>query len=57
MKVRTVRKHSNSHGPVFVKNTGRKYVVSEREAKNLIAARLVEEDKPTPVSDEAHGED
>lgn len=44
MKVRTLRKHSNSHAPQYVKNPGRKYEVSERDARNLIAAGLVVED-------------
>lgn len=46
MKVRTIRKHSNAFAPVYVKNVGRKYDVSERDAKNLIAAGLVEPDAP-----------
>ena len=45
MKVRTIRKHSNAHGPVYVKHPGRKYEVSERDGANLIAAGLVEEDE------------
>ncbi len=46
MKVRTVRKHSNSHGAVFVKNPGRKYEAPDRDAQNLIRSGLIEEDKP-----------
>ena len=57
MKVRTIRKHSNSFAPVYVKHIGRKYVAPDRDAKNLITAGLVEEDVPKPVSDEADGED
>ena len=45
MKVRTIRKHSNAHGPVYVKQPGRKYEVTDREGANLIAAGLVEEDE------------
>lgn len=50
MKVRTIRRHINPHPPVPVKNIGRKYDVSERDAANLIAARLVEEDKPVQTT-------
>jgi len=46
MKVRTIRKHSNSFAPVYVKHIGRKYVAPVRDARNLITAGLVEEDKP-----------
>lgn len=46
MRVRTLRKHINAHEPTPVKNIGRKYELSEREAARLIAAGLVEEDKP-----------
>ena len=45
MKVRTIRKHSNAHGPVYVKNHGRKYELSDRDGRNLIAAGLVEADE------------
>ena len=45
MKLRTIRKHSNAFAPVYVKNVGRKYEVSDREGANLIAAGLVEEDE------------
>lgn len=51
MKVRTVRRHINPYGPTPVKNIGRKYEVSDRDGRNLIAARLVVEDKPQPVED------
>ncbi|HEY8604722.1 hypothetical protein [Tsuneonella suprasediminis] len=44
MKVRTIRKHGNSFGSVYVKNIGRKYEVSKRDAMRLIAEGLVEED-------------
>lgn len=44
MRVKTLRKHINSHAPQPVKNVGRKYEVSDREAANLIAAGLVEAD-------------
>ena len=57
MKVRTIRKHSNAHGPVYVKHWGRKYEVTERDGANLIAAGMVEEDKPETASDEADSED
>ena len=57
MKVRTIRKHSNPHGPVYVKHLGRKYEVSERDGANLIAAGLVEEDKPETAGDEADNQD
>lgn len=46
MKVRTIRKHSNSFAPVYGKNIGRKYVAPDRDAQNLIAIGLVEEDVP-----------
>lgn len=45
MKVRTIKKHSNAFAPVYVKNVGRKYEATERAARNLIAAGLVEEDE------------
>lgn len=57
MKVRTIREHGNSHPPVYRKRNGRKYEVSGREGANLIAAGLVEEDKPEPASDEANSKD
>ena len=44
MRVRTIRKHLNSHKPKPVKNLGRKYEVGEVEGRNLIASGLVEED-------------
>lgn len=44
MRVKTIRKHSNSHAPQYVKNVGRKYDLPERDARNLIAAGLVVED-------------
>lgn len=44
MKLRTIRKHSNSFAPVYVKNVGRKYEAPEKVARNLIAAGLVAED-------------
>ncbi|MBX7459553.1 hypothetical protein [Qipengyuania huizhouensis] len=44
MKVRTLRRHGNAHKPQYVKNVGRKYEVSERDGRNLIAAGLVAED-------------
>jgi hypothetical protein len=46
MRVRTIRKHRNSYAPQPVKNIGRKYEVSDRDGRNLIAAGLVAEDKP-----------
>jgi hypothetical protein len=46
MRVRTIRKHINRHGPVPIKQHGRKYEVSDRDGRNLIAAGLVEEDRP-----------
>lgn len=55
MKVRTIRKHSNAYPPVYAKNIGRKYDVSDRDARNLIAAGHVEADKPE-ATDEADGE-
>lgn len=54
MRVRTIRRHINVHAPQPVKNIGRKYDVSERDGRNLIAAGLVEEDKPVQ---ETSGED
>ena len=56
MKVKTLKKHSNAYAPQFVKNVGRKYEVSERDGRNLIAAGLVEEDKPK-ASDEADSQE
>lgn len=53
MKVRTLRRHINGHKPTPVKNIGRKYELPEREAARLIAAGLVEEDKPQ--GDEGNG--
>ena len=50
MRVRTIRRHINVHAPQPVKNVGRKYEVSERDGHNLIAAGLVEEDKPVQES-------
>lgn len=46
MKVRTIHTHQNEYPPVFVKQHGRKYEVSDRDGRNLIASGLVEEDKP-----------
>lgn len=46
MRVRTIRKHLNSHAPQPIKNIGRKYEVSDSEGANLIALGLVEADKP-----------
>lgn len=54
MRVKTLRKHLNSHAPQPIKNIGRKYEVSDREAANLIALGLVEADKPVQ---ETSGED
>lgn len=54
MKVRTIKKHGNSYPPQFIKNHGRKYEPSDRDAKNLIAAGLVEADEP---QSDAVGED
>lgn len=51
MKVRTIRKHQNGHAPTFIKQNGRKYELPERDAKRLIAAGLVEEDKPKAQSE------
>lgn len=45
MKVKTIKRHGNAHEPQYVKNPGRKYEVSDREAENLIAAGLVERDE------------
>lgn len=45
MKVRTLRQHENSHGPQVVKNHGRKYELPDGEARALIEAGLVEEDR------------
>ncbi len=42
MRVRTIRKHINSHPPKPTKNYGRIYEVSDRDGANLIAAGLVE---------------
>lgn len=50
MKVRTIRKHRNHYQPQAVKNVGRKYEVSERDGRNLIAAGHVVEDKPVQTS-------
>lgn len=46
MKVRTIKRHGNAYKPQYVKNLGRKYVATDSDAKNLITAGLVEEDKP-----------
>lgn len=46
MKVRTIRKHSNSFGPVYVKHIGRKYVAPDRDAQNLVAVGHVVADTP-----------
>lgn len=54
MRVKTLRKHINAFAPQPVKNIGRKYEADERTARNLIAAGLVEEDKPVQ---ENSGED
>lgn len=54
MKVRTIRKHGNAHPPQYLKNPGRKYRLPDREAENLIASGLVEEDE---VDDEIRRED
>lgn len=54
MRVRTIRKHLNSHAPQAIKNIGRKYEVDDRTGHNLIAAGLVEEDPPAgETADEA----
>lgn len=45
MKVRTIRRHGNSHGPQYLKHPGRKYELPEAEARNLIALGLVEDDE------------
>lgn len=53
MRVRTLRKHSNAYPPQLVKNVGRKYDLSDQDAQNLIAAGLVEEDKPVQAEGDA----
>ena len=42
MKVRSIRKHSNRHGPVFVKHPNRQYEVDDAEGARLIGLDLVE---------------
>ena len=42
MKVRSIRKHSNRHGPVFVKHPNRQYDVDDAEGARLIGLDLVE---------------
>ena len=42
MKVRSIRKHSNRHGPVFVKHPKRQYDVDDAEGARLIGFDLVE---------------
>jgi hypothetical protein len=46
MRVKTIKRHINSHKPMPTKNVGRKYEVSDTEGASLIAAGVVEEDKP-----------
>ena len=43
MKVRSIRKHSNRHGPVFVKHPNRQYEVDDAEGARLVGLDLVEE--------------
>ena len=42
MKVRTIRKHDNSHPPVRTKHPGRLYEMNDIEAGPLIAGGIVE---------------
>lgn len=53
MKVRTIRKHQNSHGDSFVKNIRKQYDVDDREAQRLIGLGYVEEvgAEPEPETD------
>lgn len=53
MKVRTIRTHLNSYGPIPVKQNGRIYEVNDRDGANLIASGLVEEDNPKAKAIEA----
>lgn len=55
MKVRTLRKHINSHGPTPTKNVGRQYEVREVEGANLIADGLVEKVAPPVMRNAAAG--
>lgn len=57
MKVRTTRKHTNSYAPQFVKNPGRIYEPTDRDASYLIAAELVEPLETEVEPDEAVGQD
>lgn len=43
MKLRVLRSHANHYPPAYEKRPGEAYSASERDAKNLIAAGLVEE--------------
>ena len=56
MKVRTTRKHSNPYAPQFVKNPGRIYEPTDRDASYLIAAGLVEPHTLEVEPDEADSE-
>ncbi|MBX7496765.1 hypothetical protein K3172_12940 [Qipengyuania sp. 6B39] len=40
--VKAIREHNNAHGKTWKKKKGDTYEVTEREAKNLAQAKLVE---------------